>query len=93
MRFYTGIAERVDVGAQAGKGAKDGHLQYALRDPLTSEYRIVSLLGEGTFGRVFECWDFVTGGTCAVKVIRKSIGRVHGRDRSLEDARGRRRVG
>ena len=72
MRFYIdGDRRRGSTSApKQAKATKDGHLQYALRDPLTSEYRIVSLLGEGTFGRVFECWDFVTESTCAVKVIR-----------------------
>ena len=72
MRFYIdGDRRRGSTSApKQAKTTADGHLQYALRDPLTSEYRIVSLLGEGTFGRVFECWDFVTESTCAVKVIR-----------------------
>ena len=48
----------------------DGHLRFNLGDCLTNEYRIVGSLGEGTFGRVVECWDTVTETRCAVKVIR-----------------------
>jgi len=72
MRFYIdGDRRRGSTSApKQAKATADGHLQYALHDPLTSEYRIVSLLGEGTFGRVLECWDFVTESVCAIKVIR-----------------------
>jgi hypothetical protein len=32
--------------------------------------KILSMMGEGTFGRVLECWDRKTKVTVAVKVIR-----------------------
>lgn len=49
---------------------KDGHLQYELGESLTPRYKILAKLGEGTFGRVLECWDRVEKEYCAVKVIR-----------------------
>jgi len=59
--------------SSAGKKKKDnteGHLEYELGDTLAGEYRILSLLGEGTFGRVLECRDTITEDVCAIKVIR-----------------------
>jgi serine/threonine protein kinase len=32
--------------------------------------KILSMMGEGTFGRVLECWDRKTKVTVAIKVIR-----------------------
>ena len=49
---------------------KDGHYVYALGESLTPRYKILSRLGEGTFGRVLECWDRETRSYTAVKVIR-----------------------
>lgn len=52
------------------KDNTEGHLEYELGDTLAGEYKILSLLGEGTFGRVLECRDTITEDVCAIKVIR-----------------------
>lgn len=62
-------ARRRRAPSRLGASA-DGHLRFQLGDALTNEYRIVSLLGEGTFGRVLECWDTLSESRCAIKVIR-----------------------
>ncbi|KAK3238148.1 Serine/threonine-protein kinase afc2 [Cymbomonas tetramitiformis] len=49
---------------------KVGHLVYELGESLTPRYKILSKVGEGTFGRVLECWDRQRKEYCAVKVIR-----------------------
>lgn len=55
----------------------DGHLVYRLGDGLypvenhpKGRYKILRELGEGTFGKVVECWDRHLGVRVAVKVIR-----------------------
>lgn len=50
--------------------SKDGHLQYELGESITPVYKILAPLGEGTFGRVLECWDRKSRRYCAVKIIR-----------------------
>lgn len=49
---------------------KDGHLQYELGESITPIYKILAPLGEGTFGRVLECWDRSVRNYCAIKIIR-----------------------
>jgi len=55
----------------------DGHLVYKLGDGLypqpgipNGRYKILSELGEGTFGKVVECWDRRERLRVAVKVVR-----------------------
>ena len=38
-------------------------------DVSTKRYKIISYLGEGTFGKCVECWDRQTKTFCAVKII------------------------
>ena len=47
-----------------------GHLIFKLGDNLTPRYKIMSLLGEGTFGKVLQCWDRTRQALVAVKVVR-----------------------
>eukprot|EP00850_Spirogloea_muscicola_P004530 SM000019S05074 [mRNA] locus=s19:737735:741346:- [translate_table: standard] len=49
---------------------KDGHYVYQLGENLTPRYKILSKMGEGTFGRVVECWDRKAQEYVAIKVIR-----------------------
>ncbi|KAL9326572.1 hypothetical protein ACSQ67_007217 [Phaseolus vulgaris] len=49
---------------------KDGHYMFALGENLTSRYRIHSKMGEGTFGKVLECWDRERKEMVAIKIIR-----------------------
>ncbi|GLJ32600.1 hypothetical protein SUGI_0655850 [Cryptomeria japonica] len=49
---------------------KEGHYQFALGDNLTSRYKILSKMGEGTFGQVLECWDRKSMDHVAIKVTR-----------------------
>ncbi|KAI9137318.1 kinase-like domain-containing protein [Paraphysoderma sedebokerense] len=48
----------------------DGHYIITPNEELTSRYTITRLLGQGTFGRVAECYDHYTGSKVAVKIIR-----------------------
>eukprot|EP00004_Rigifila_ramosa_P025983 TRINITY_DN7909_c0_g1_i1.p1 TRINITY_DN7909_c0_g1~~TRINITY_DN7909_c0_g1_i1.p1 ORF type:complete len:419 (-),score=60.85 TRINITY_DN7909_c0_g1_i1:38-1294(-) len=53
----------------------EGHLVFALGAALgppreRQRYKILSKMGEGTFGQVLECWDRRDKCYCAVKVIR-----------------------
>lgn len=49
---------------------KDGHYVFAIGDNLTARYRIMSKMGEGTFGRVLECWDNEAKEMVAIKIVR-----------------------
>ncbi|KAF9607726.1 hypothetical protein IFM89_039217 [Coptis chinensis] len=49
---------------------KDGHYVFAIGDNLTHRYRIMSKMGEGTFGRVLECWDNEKKELVAIKIVR-----------------------
>ncbi|XP_665263.1 serine/threonine kinase-1 [Cryptosporidium hominis TU502] len=46
------------------------HFQWYVGQYLTSRYRILDIIGEGTFGRVFECEDLKRKRKVAIKVIR-----------------------
>ncbi|KAK6119447.1 hypothetical protein DH2020_046727 [Rehmannia glutinosa] len=49
---------------------RDGHYVFSLGENLTSRYKILGKMGEGTFGRVLECWDRQTREYVAIKVVR-----------------------
>ncbi|XP_078429451.1 serine/threonine-protein kinase AFC1 isoform X2 [Wolffia australiana] len=49
---------------------KNGHYTYAIGENLTSRYRILSKMGEGTFGQVLECWDQDNKELVAIKIVR-----------------------
>ncbi|KAF9433846.1 dual specificity protein kinase kns1 [Entomortierella beljakovae] len=49
---------------------KEGHYIVVNNEDFTSRYKIVKLLGQGTFGKVVECIDKETGRSCAIKIIR-----------------------
>lgn len=49
---------------------KDGHYTFSIGDNLTHRYRIMSKMGEGTFGRVLECWDHEKKEMVAIKIVR-----------------------
>ncbi|KAG0303390.1 dual specificity protein kinase kns1 [Dissophora globulifera] len=49
---------------------KEGHYIVVANDDFTARYKIIKLLGQGTFGKVVECFDRETGRHCAIKIIR-----------------------
>ncbi|KAL8483991.1 hypothetical protein ACS0TY_026619 [Phlomoides rotata] len=49
---------------------KDGHYVFAIGENLTPRYRILSKMGEGTFGQVLECLDNERKEIVAIKVVR-----------------------
>ncbi|KAF8400776.1 hypothetical protein HHK36_014078 [Tetracentron sinense] len=49
---------------------REGHYIFTLGENLTPRYKILSKMGEGTFGRVLECWDRRTQEFVAIKVVR-----------------------
>ncbi|KAK8465534.1 hypothetical protein PHAVU_009G104800 [Phaseolus vulgaris] len=49
---------------------REGHYVFNLGENLTPRYKILGKMGEGTFGRVLECWDRQTREYVAVKVVR-----------------------
>uniref|UniRef100_A0A0C9QTD5 dual-specificity kinase n=1 Tax=Wollemia nobilis TaxID=56998 RepID=A0A0C9QTD5_9CONI len=49
---------------------KDGHYMFELGDNLTPRYKILSKMGEGTFGQVVECWDRQSRELVAIKIVR-----------------------
>ncbi|CAH9106253.1 unnamed protein product [Cuscuta epithymum] len=48
----------------------EGHYVFSLGENLTPRYKILNKMGQGTFGRVLECWDRQTRDFVAIKVIR-----------------------
>ncbi|POO02430.1 Serine/threonine protein kinase [Trema orientale] len=49
---------------------KDGHYVFAVGENLTPRYRILSKMGEGTFGQVLECFDNEKKELVAIKIVR-----------------------
>ncbi|KAI8356536.1 kinase-like domain-containing protein [Mortierella sp. GBAus27b] len=49
---------------------KEGHYVVVVNEDFTPRYKIIRLLGQGTFGKVVECYDRETGRHCAIKIIR-----------------------
>ncbi|OBZ86430.1 Dual specificity protein kinase lkh1 [Choanephora cucurbitarum] len=49
---------------------KDGHYIIKPNESLTPRYKMMRLLGQGTFGKVVECYDRVKRTYCAIKIIR-----------------------
>uniref|UniRef100_A0A061RJ98 Dual-specificity kinase n=1 Tax=Tetraselmis sp. GSL018 TaxID=582737 RepID=A0A061RJ98_9CHLO len=49
---------------------KDGHYRFVCGENFSSRYKILSKMGEGTFGRVLECWDRKRKDYVAIKVVR-----------------------
>lgn len=49
---------------------KDGHFVFVAGEHLTPRYRIISKMGEGTFGQVLECLDNQKNEFVAIKVVR-----------------------
>nr|XP_019706980.1 serine/threonine-protein kinase AFC3 isoform X2 [Elaeis guineensis] len=49
---------------------REGHYVFDLGENLTPRYKILSKMGEGTFGRVLECWDREAREFVAIKVVR-----------------------
>jgi len=49
---------------------EEGHLIIKYGMELTSQYKIISLLGEGTFGKVVMCQERTTGKKVAIKIIK-----------------------
>ncbi|CAA7389573.1 unnamed protein product [Spirodela intermedia] len=70
------IASSYDYGAPRNVSPpwrdddKNGHYIYAIGENLTSRYRILSKMGEGTFGQVLECWDHENKELVAIKIVR-----------------------
>ncbi|XP_042039293.1 serine/threonine-protein kinase AFC3-like isoform X1 [Salvia splendens] len=48
----------------------NGHYVFSLGENLTSRYKILGKMGEGTFGRVLDCWDRHTREYVAIKIVR-----------------------
>ncbi|KAH9772963.1 serine/threonine-protein kinase AFC2 [Citrus sinensis] len=66
--FVKGLAQ--NGTPQWRNDDKDGHYLFALGENLTSRYKILRKIGEGTFGQVLDCLDRETGETVAIKVVR-----------------------
>lgn len=74
----TKTANRVPVGLHTRcEDDREGHLVYKLGEGLhpnadfpNGRYKILSDLGEGTFGKVVECWDRCEARRVAIKVVR-----------------------
>lgn len=49
---------------------EDGHYQFEVGENFTRRFKIMRKFGEGTFGRVVECWDRLRRDYVAVKIIR-----------------------
>ena len=61
IQQHTSMHHRID---------SKGHILFELGENLTPRYKIMKLLGEGTFGKVLQCWDRVRSAYVAIKVVR-----------------------
>ncbi|KAG0250090.1 dual specificity protein kinase kns1 [Mortierella polycephala] len=77
--YYPPASTNQTQGSMANRDApalippwddKEGHYVVVPDDDFTSRYKIIRLLGQGTFGKVVECYDRDTGRHCAIKIIR-----------------------
>ncbi|EKX41499.1 hypothetical protein GUITHDRAFT_88400 [Guillardia theta CCMP2712] len=49
---------------------KDGHYMITLGESLLPRYKILKVIGEGTFGKVTQCWDRHEKKYVAIKIIK-----------------------
>lgn len=49
---------------------EDGHYNFAIGDNFTPRFKIMRTIGEGTFGRVVECWDRINRRYVAIKITK-----------------------
>ncbi|SAM08409.1 hypothetical protein [Absidia glauca] len=49
---------------------KDGHFLFKPHANLTQRFEMIRVLGQGTFGKVIECYDRQKDCRCAIKIIR-----------------------
>ncbi|KAF9190941.1 dual specificity protein kinase kns1 [Haplosporangium sp. Z 11] len=79
VAYYPPASTNQAQGSMANRDApaliplwddKEGHYIVVPDDDFTSRYKIIRLLGQGTFGKVVECYDRETGRHCAIKIIR-----------------------
>lgn len=63
-------AERKHVVSIEPRQDSDGYLVHALGDSITPRFKVLSLLGHGTFSTVAEVWDRHRGKRVAMKVVR-----------------------
>ncbi|KAJ8532909.1 hypothetical protein K7X08_015798 [Anisodus acutangulus] len=66
--YYKGISN--NGSSPRRPDDKDGHYVFSIGENLTPRYRILSKMGEGTFGRVLECLDNEMKELVAIKVVR-----------------------
>ncbi|GKV30061.1 hypothetical protein SLEP1_g38924 [Rubroshorea leprosula] len=64
--FYRGLQSSPPRRADD----KDGHYVFVIGENLTPRYRILSKMGEGTFGQVLECFDNEKQEVVAIKIVR-----------------------
>ncbi|CAK7353394.1 unnamed protein product [Dovyalis caffra] len=65
-----GMAAARHVSPPKREDDREGHYIFNLGENITPRYKILSKMGEGTFGRVLECWDRETREYVAIKVVR-----------------------
>ncbi|RWR86022.1 serine/threonine-protein kinase AFC1 isoform X1 [Cinnamomum micranthum f. kanehirae] len=66
--YYKGVARNASPPWR--EDDEDGHYIFAVGENLTSRYRILNKMGEGTFGQVLECWDIEKREAVAIKIVR-----------------------
>ncbi|KAL2509362.1 Serine/threonine-protein kinase AFC1 [Forsythia ovata] len=66
--YYKGVPHNGSPPWRADD--KDGHYAFAIGENLTPRYRILSKMGEGTFGQVLECLDNERKEIVAIKIVR-----------------------
>ncbi|KAF5207026.1 Serine/threonine-protein kinase AFC3 [Thalictrum thalictroides] len=66
----TSKTVRQHVSPPMREDDSEGHYVFKYGENLTPRFKILSKMGEGTFGRVLECWDREARETVAIKVVR-----------------------
>ncbi|KAH7278422.1 hypothetical protein KP509_38G040100 [Ceratopteris richardii] len=71
-RLQLQLSQPVQSPAVWHEDDNDGHFNHRPGENLTPRYKILRQMGEGTFGRVLECWDRDAQELVAIKVVRSA---------------------
>ncbi|ORZ15259.1 kinase-like domain-containing protein [Absidia repens] len=70
VRIPSNVVAAVATTKSSPIDDKNGYFIFRPNEYLTKRYKMMRILGQGTFGKVIECFDRILRRRCAIKVIR-----------------------